>query len=347
MSCLSEECNFVVLTYSNCLGSIWAGLICIVSFGWGVYGRPLWGVHSSCVLSSGGLAATGLGLIIVGIVAIVVSTSVLNEYIPEEEASSGDYEAFMSGLTETLHRPSHHGDDEANLLSPESPGGLRTSGLTPRKNPRIRKNSSYSALPALSGSFSASFNSEPDQGGFESPKATAKAGGAEEEPAGGVMVMLRGVVCALGTAVFAGSCLVPVNLNEDAGGPSGLVYSVSFGISAWLVASCFCALHYAYATVAGEDYLVWHTDPMVILPCFASGILWNTGNVASVLCTLSPLGLTIGYPVMQLAMIVSGIAGIVVFREVRGYTAIGAFMAASCVTGAGAVLLGMYGACKE
>jgi len=83
------------------------------------------------------------------------------------------------------------------------------------------------------------------------------------------------------------------------------------------------------------------------MPCFASGILWNTGNVMSVLVTLSPLGLTIGYPVMQLAMIVSGIAGIVIFKEVRGVVAIGAFMAASCVTGVGAVLLGMYGACKE
>jgi len=66
----------------------------------------------------------------------------------------------------------------------------------------------------------------------------------------------------------------------------------------------------------------------------------------SVFVTLSPLGLTIGYPVMQLAMIVSGIAGIVCFDEVTGFKAISLFMLASCVTGSGAVLLGMYGACK-
>ena len=66
----------------------------------------------------------------------------------------------------------------------------------------------------------------------------------------------------------------------------------------------------------------------------------------SVLVTLSPLGLTIGYPVMQLAMIVGGIAGIAVFKEVQGCQAILAFMGASCLTGAGAVVLGIYGACK-
>ena len=76
----------------------------------------------------------------------------------------------------------------------------------------------------------------------------------------------------------------------------------------------------------------------------ASGVLWNAGNVGSILAVLPPLGLTAGYPITQSCLLVSGLWGICAFGELRGARAIGGFFAAALVVLSGAALLGVYGA---
>jgi len=173
------------------------------------------------------LAATGLGIIITGIVSIVIATSVLNEYDVEEEEAPDDYEAFTDGLTPSLQAASTTAGD----LDPVSGPSPSRKSKTPRGlRKHLPRNNSYSALPALTGSFTASFGSEHgDLGGFVQGLVEGSSVG-EDVPrdagTGGAWEYARGVLCAMLCAVFAGSCLVPVNLNQNAGGATGIIYSV-------------------------------------------------------------------------------------------------------------------------
>ena len=85
----------------------------------------------------------------------------------------------------------------------------------------------------------------------------------------------------------------------------------------------------------------------VALLCLLSGLLWNVGSVATLVSTLSPLGLTVGYPVSQCAVIVSSVAAIACFRERRRPAHILAFFLSVAVTAGGAALLAVYGACAH
>ena len=44
-------------------------------------------------------------------------------------------------------------------------------------------------------------------------------------------------------------------------------------------------------------------------PGLVVGIIWNVGNVSSTLASMSPLGLTVGFPLTQCALVVGGILG--------------------------------------
>jgi glucose uptake protein GlcU len=75
--------------------------------------------------------------------------------------------------------------------------------------------------------------------------------------------------------------------------------------------------------------------------------MWNVGNICSILVTVSPLGLTIGLPLGQLALVGACVIGIVLFKEVEGWLRLALFSGCVAVTAAAAVLLGVYGRCKE
>ena len=53
------------------------------------------------------------------------------------------------------------------------------------------------------------------------------------------------------------------------------------------------------------------------------------------------------YPLTQSALLVAGILGIVVYKEVRGAKRIGCFVGSGCIVVCGAVLLGSYGSCES
>jgi len=58
---------------------------------------------------------------------------------------------------------------------------------------------------------------------------------------------------------------------------------------------------------------------------------------------MSPLGLTIGFPLTQCALIVSGLWGIFYYKELNGWKTITQFFVGVAVLLPGAVLLGIFG----
>jgi len=69
-----------------------------------------------------------------------------------------------------------------------------------------------------------------------------------------------------------------------------------------------------------------------------SGIAWNIGNFASFFAVLN-LGISIGFPLTQMALFVSVIWGLLYFREISGRINIIKIVIASLILFLGAILL--------
>ena len=65
------------------------------------------------------------------------------------------------------------------------------------------------------------------------------------------------------------------------------------------------------------------------------------------MASLSKYGEAVGYPLSQSALLVAGILGIIVFKEVKGGRKIAGFLLCGLILLGGAVLLAMYGTCKS
>jgi glucose uptake protein GlcU len=96
--------------------------------------------------------------------------------------------------------------------------------------------------------------------------------------------------------------------------------------------------------MTGAQTIHWYVK-VAAAPSSMVGLLWNVGNVGSIIATLSPLGQTIGYPSTQTSLLIAGLIGIFVFKEITVKRKIAGFLASSVGLIAGAALLAVYGAC--
>eukprot|EP00035_Acanthoeca_spectabilis_P009733 m.171718 g.171718 ORF g.171718 m.171718 type:complete len:341 (-) comp14819_c0_seq4:73-1095(-) len=152
--------------------------------------------------------------------------------------------------------------------------------------------------------------------------------------------LLAGLVCAVLVGCFGGSILVPLSFVPDK--YSGIGFLPSFGIGAggsgFLITSCYLLYH--RATAPSLTSIVSKSAPGI-----AAGVVWNVGNVCSILA-MGPAGnlsYGVAYPIMQCALFVSGLWGILWFEEIQGTTAIMGFFLSGGVLIGGAVVLSLYG----
>ena len=82
----------------------------------------------------------------------------------------------------------------------------------------------------------------------------------------------------------------------------------------------------------------FHVQTMFVPGCTA-GLLWSLGNMASIV-SVTILGQSIGYSVVQSAMLVSGIWGIFYYHEVKGTRNIQLWFAFAIITIVGIIWLG-------
>merc|ERR1712232_303965 len=78
----------------------------------------------------------------------------------------------------------------------------------------------------------------------------------------------------------------------------------------------------------------------VSLPALLTGCYWSFGNVTSMFATIY-LGQTIGFPLTQCCLIINGCWGILYYKEIQGFKAVGLFAAASLVLMTGALMDGL------
>jgi len=147
----------------------------------------------------------------------------------------------------------------------------------------------------------------------------------------------KGVFFVVMVGSFAGSTLIPLKLIDAE--YVGIIYAVSFGIGVMIVTPVLAIFYFALIVRKKPVFYIYDAA----LPATASGILWNCGNLGSIMATASPLGLTVGYPLCQCALLVAGLWGIIYFREIKGGLKIGFFFISAVVLLAGAGLLSIFG----
>ena len=151
-----------------------------------------------------------------------------------------------------------------------------------------------------------------------------------------------GLACAVFNGLWGGSIMVPMHYSS--GNTSGLGYVISFAIGAMIVLifmwACRLLYHFGRTTSIVKAY--------ASLPCFhfqimwipggIAGTLWSVGNICSML-SVQGLGEGVGYSVIQAAMLVSGLWGILFYKEVTGTRTRLKWLVAAVLTVSGILLL--------
>lgn len=154
---------------------------------------------------------------------------------------------------------------------------------------------------------------------------------------------LLGCGLALLTGVFGGSVNAPSALTKIYGTPlNGIETLPSFGLGAMVVGLLVPLVYFkcvdttAFTLTGGVHFkTLW-------LPGLISGTVWNVGNICSVYANAA-ISFAVAQPLMQCALLVSGILGIFVFKEIKGVKRIVTFFAFAGVLLGGAVLLALFG----
>jgi len=141
---------------------------------------------------------------------------------------------------------------------------------------------------------------------------------------------MLGLICAVVLGVMNGSMLVPMK-----GAPQDIhvTFVISFAIGVVAITPVAGLLYFGVR----RQIPVWHWK-VALLPGLATGLIWNIGNVCSIYAT-QYLGLSLGFPLTQLALVVSGLWGMIVYREMTATPSILWWIFSLLVVGGGVALM--------
>lgn len=174
-----------------------------------------------------------------------------------------------------------------------------------------------------------------------------------------------GLCCAVTVAFFNGAMEVPFSIYQnDQASASAIGYIVSFGVGLLLVTPVMCggyvgvralggkrpALQPRVAAVPGATVSAFYpipapagpTTPHTMSRTPQTGAMFAIGNVLATWST-QYMGETIGFPLTQLAMMVTAFWGVVLYKEITGTPAVVTLLVGCATIIGGAVLLALYG----
>uniref|UniRef100_A0A0G4HNV1 EamA domain-containing protein n=1 Tax=Chromera velia CCMP2878 TaxID=1169474 RepID=A0A0G4HNV1_9ALVE len=118
-----------------------------------------------------------------------------------------------------------------------------------------------------------------------------------------------GLVCALLVGVFGGSILLPESFITDKRN-AGLSFVFWLGVGAAVFSLVVLGVHILVSSA--RISLDWRPALFGTL----AGVVWNLGNVASVIGT-HRVGYSVAYPIMQCSLLVGALWGILAFGEIK------------------------------
>jgi glucose uptake protein GlcU len=153
-----------------------------------------------------------------------------------------------------------------------------------------------------------------------------------------------GMLAAVFCGTWGGSIMVPMKWSPP--DTKGVAYLISFAIGASIINLLLWILRflYQYKRTRYSCHAAYHALPSFHLRILwraggTCGLLWSIGNFFSLL-SVYYLGEGVGYPLVQTAILVSGLWGIFYFKEVQGAERITKWFLSSLLTVFGILLLG-------
>ena len=146
---------------------------------------------------------------------------------------------------------------------------------------------------------------------------------------------LIGYFCAVCSGVANGFSMIPMKYAPAQA--KFIIYVLSFSIGVAILTPPLVIVTY----LVKRRFPLWKakaTMPFAIL----GGTLWSIGYFCATYAALL-LGISVGVPLTQTALLVAAFWGIVVFKEIRGWLEIGVFCLGAAVIVCGAFLLGSFG----
>ncbi len=134
----------------------------------------------------------------------------------------------------------------------------------------------------------------------------------------------KGIILAISAGLLFGCYLVPLKLSKLQ--PTDFLFPMSLGILIGGLA--------IYFTKSPKF------DKHIILPGTFSGLIWNIANFTSFFAVLS-LGISIGFPLTQMALFISVLWGLLYFHEIKGRNKVIRLSMGAVVLFTGAILLGL------
>lgn len=124
-----------------------------------------------------------------------------------------------------------------------------------------------------------------------------------------------GILFAVKVGIFNGTAMVPAKYDSG-----DMMFIFSFCISQFLINNFLLIPIYFVAKLIlfKKESLSRNQIKHAMLPGLASGTLWCIGYYAQVIVVFSPLGLTVGMPIIQSCLILSGIVGMIIYGEFSG-----------------------------
>jgi drug/metabolite transporter (DMT)-like permease len=165
-----------------------------------------------------------------------------------------------------------------------------------------------------------------EQGSFS---ARSSGSGSGSSLAGGTRAV--GFCWAAVVGLAGGSVLAPEHYTRPE--ESGFAFVPSFGIGAMLASPVLTVIWFNFVEKSSPQWHVATALPVGIL----SGLLWNVSNIFAIMAIAS-IGYGVAYPIIQCALFVAGVWGVVVFKEIRGKDVL-VFFSGGSVLILGAVLV--------
>lgn len=154
-----------------------------------------------------------------------------------------------------------------------------------------------------------------------------------------VRQFLLGIVVAVISGASYGTTMVPKVLSRDENA-TGLCYGFCFGMGVGVFTTLVVLFYFIISFLRGKGIPALHFR-VVFLPAMIAGFVSNIGTVASIYATVN-LGLTVGFPLTQMAVLVSGLWGLFLFKEMTRWNAISAFFLSGIILIGGAALLAVF-----
>ena len=166
----------------------------------------------------------------------------------------------------------------------------------------------------------------------------------ENGPMSSRKMLFIGVLAAFGTGLFNGSMLVPSKLvpADPPGLYTGSGFIVSFGFGVAIVTPALSIAYWIIACIFFSGSFPKFQLKAALLPAMSCGVMWSIGNFGSIYAT-QYIGLAVGFSLTQTALMVAGIWGITLLREIRGLFPISIWVISALILLGGSTLLALYG----